>query len=143
MLLLPRTKAPSLLTQSPSTPDPSAAAADETIPSHHILLTSSTGSLSILTPLSEPQYRRLNTLASHLINTLYHPLGLNPRAYRVDKENDGGGVVGNRTIVDGGVVGRWMELGSQRKAEIASRVGVSVEEVRESLVQLGGGLGYL
>jgi cleavage and polyadenylation specificity factor subunit 1 len=140
MILLPRTKAPSLIDPSPNA---AADAVEETTPGHQILLTSSTGSIAVLTPLSEPQYRRLNTLTSHLTNTLYHPLGLNPRAYRVDKENDGGGLAGTRTIVDGGVVGRWMELGSQRRAEIAGRVGVGVDEVREELVQLGSGLGYL
>ena len=53
------------------------------------------------------------------------------------------GSVGGRTIVDGGMLLRWMELGSQRRAEVASRVGVGVDEVREDLVALMGGLGYL
>ena len=53
------------------------------------------------------------------------------------------GMVGGRTVVDGGMLLRWMELGSQRRAEVASRVGVGVEEVREDLVALMGGLGYL
>jgi cleavage and polyadenylation specificity factor subunit 1 len=140
MTLLPRTKVASISLPSP---DASSTTADATIPENQILLTSSTGSLSLLTPLSEPQYRRLSTLTSHLTNTLYHPLGLNPRAYRVDKENDGGGVAGSRTIVDGAVVSRWMELGSQRRAEIAGRLGVDVDEVRDELVALRGGLGYL
>lgn len=46
-------------------------------------------------------------------------------------------------IVDGTVVERWMELGSQRRAEIAGRVGVGVDEIRAELVGLGGGLGFL
>jgi cleavage and polyadenylation specificity factor subunit 1 len=53
------------------------------------------------------------------------------------------GMVGGRTVVDGGMLLRWNELGSQRRAEVASRVGVGVEEVREDLVALMGGLGYL
>ncbi len=36
-----------------------------------------------------------------------------------------------------------MEPGSQRRAEVASRVVVGVEEVREDLVALMGGMGYL
>lgn len=52
-------------------------------------------------------------------------------------------MVGGRTVIDGGVLLRWMELGSQRRAEVAGRVGVDVEEVREDLVALIGGLGYL
>jgi len=38
---------------------------------------------------------------------------------------------------------RWGELGSQRRAEIASRMGVSPEAVRDDLEGLQGGLGYL
>ncbi len=52
-------------------------------------------------------------------------------------------MAGSRSVVDGGVLMRWMELGSQRRAEIAGRIGVGVEEVREELVGLMGGLGYL
>lgn len=49
-------------------------------------------------------------------------------------------------MVDGSlVVGRWNELGSQRRADVAGRVGgIDVEEVREALGELGGGgLGFL
>ena len=53
------------------------------------------------------------------------------------------GSVGGRNVVDGGLLLRWMELGSQRRAEVASRVGVGVDEVRDDLLALMGGLGYL
>lgn len=53
------------------------------------------------------------------------------------------GITGGRAIVDGGILGRWCELGSQRRGEVAGRVGVGVEEVREELAGLQGGLGYL
>ncbi|KAG9230765.1 CPSF A subunit region-domain-containing protein [Amylocarpus encephaloides] len=139
MTLLPRTTAPSILFDTSSNAD---AAAEATIPSHQLLITSTTGSIAVLSTLSEPQYRRLSTLSSHLANTLYHACGLNPRAYRVDR-NAPEGMMGGRAIVDGGLLMRWMELGSQRRSEVAGRVGVDVEEVREDLVQLMGGLGYL
>ncbi|KAI9047701.1 hypothetical protein LZ554_008411 [Drepanopeziza brunnea f. sp. 'monogermtubi'] len=139
MSLLPRTKSATLL---PPSPDAMDTAADATIPEHEILITSSTGCISLLTPLSEAQYRRLSTLTSHLINTLYHACGLNPRAYRVDKDAPEG-MVGSRTVIDGNILMRWMELGSQRRAEVAGRVGVDVLEVREDLASLMGGLGYL
>jgi cleavage and polyadenylation specificity factor subunit 1 len=117
-------------------------AAEATIPEHEILMTSNTGSISLLSPLSEPQYRRLSTLATQLTNTLYHACGLNPKAYRIGKDAPEG-MVGGRTVVDGGILMRWMELGSQRRAEVAGRVGVDVEEVREDLLALMGGLRYL
>ena len=46
-------------------------------------------------------------------------------------------------MVDGNVLGRWLELGSQRRAEIAGRVGVDGEGVREEIKALKGGLGFL
>jgi cleavage and polyadenylation specificity factor subunit 1 len=52
-------------------------------------------------------------------------------------------MISGRTVVDGGMLLRWIEVGSKRRAEVASRVGVGVEEVREDLVALMGGLGYL
>ncbi|KAF4635445.1 hypothetical protein G7Y89_g2657 [Cudoniella acicularis] len=139
MTLLPRTAAATMLPASPEAMD---IAAEATIPTHQILLTSNTGSISLLCPLTEAQYRRLSTLATHLTNTLYHACGLNPRSYRVDKDAPEG-MVGGRNIVDGGILMRWMELGSQRRAEVAGRVGGNVEEIREDLVALMGGLGYL
>jgi cleavage and polyadenylation specificity factor subunit 1 len=139
MTLLPRTQTPSIL---PASPDAMEIATANTIPSHEILLTSSTGSISLLTHLTEPQYRRLNLLSTHLSNTLYHACGLNPKAYRIDKDAPEG-VAGSRGVVDGTILMRWMELGSQRRAEVASRVGVNVDEIRDDLADLVGGLGYL
>ncbi len=139
MTVLPRTKAPTVL---PASPDAMDIAAQATIPEHEVLLTSNTGCISLLSPLSESQYRRLSTLSSHLTNTLYHACGLNPRAYRIDRDAPEG-MVGSRTVVDGTILMRWMELGSQRRAEVAGRVGVDVDEVRDDLAALLGGLGYL
>lgn len=52
-------------------------------------------------------------------------------------------VLGGRPIVDGALLMRWPELGSQRRSEIASRVGLGPEAVRDDLENLQGGLGYL
>lgn len=47
-------------------------------------------------------------------------------------------------MVDGDLVKRWLDLGTQRKAEIANRVGADVWEIRADLEAIGkGGLGYL
>lgn len=124
-----------------------------TIPPHTILFASPTGSLATLTSVSETSYRRLSSLMSQLINTLPHPAGLNPKAYRMPpsatqtKASMGPGVDagGGRNIVDGVVLARWMELASGRRAEIAGRVGYSgSEEVRADLEGVLGwsGLGY-
>lgn len=139
MTLLPRTKAPTLLA---ATAENANLAAEATIPEHEILITSLTGSISVLSPLSEAQYRRVSTLSSHLSNMLYHPCGLNPKAYRQARDAPEG-MLGGRQVVDGSLVGRWMELGTQRRLEVAGRVGVGMQEVRDDLEGLVSGLGYL
>jgi cleavage and polyadenylation specificity factor subunit 1 len=141
MTLVPRTISSPILPVNPEAMD---IAADDTITGHEILVTSQTGAISLLSPLSETQYRRLSTLANHLSNTLYHACGLNPKAYRLGSTDTIEGLVGGgRTIVDGSMLLRWMELGSQRRVEVASRIGVGINEVREDLVALIGGLSYL
>ncbi|KAH8813165.1 CPSF A subunit region-domain-containing protein [Xylogone sp. PMI_703] len=139
MTLLPRTS-PASSTSSLLLPSDVQAQSQSQSP-HQILLTTRTGSLALLTPLSESQYRRLGTLTSHLTNTLSHACGLNPRAYRTDRDAPEA-MVGGRQVVDGDVLRRWMELGTQRRSEVAGRVGVDGEEVREELVWLRSGLLY-
>ncbi|RYP61431.1 hypothetical protein DL771_010131 [Monosporascus sp. 5C6A] len=130
---------------------------------HHLLLLASpTGVLATLTPLTEPQYRRLSLLATQLLSSLPHACGLNPREYRappsvslssatsgvsVDTSTSsaGGGV--GRSVVDGALLARWAELPAGRRAEVAARLGfkVDVADVRDMLREVLGasGLGYL
>jgi len=67
---------------------------------------------------------------------------MNPKAYRI-AANAPEAIIGGRPIVDGNVLWRWMELGAQRRAEVAGRVGVDQETVRDDLEEIGGALGYL
>ena len=138
MTLVPRTIAATIPEISAGSND----VVDATTPAYQLLITANTGTISLLSPLTEIQYRKLNTLATALSNTLNHTCGLNPRAYRIGKDAPEA-MVGGRNVVDGTVLMRWAELSSQKKAEVASRVGIDVEEVREDLVALVSGLGYL
>lgn len=114
---------------------------DETpLPRHQVLMTTQTGAVGLVTPLSEESYRRLSALQSQLTNTLEHPCGLNPRAYRA-VESDG---AAGRGMVDGMLLRQWLDLGKQRRAEIAGRVGAEEWEVRADLESVcGRGLGFL
>ncbi|KLJ06944.1 protein CFT1 [Blastomyces silverae] len=137
MTLLPRTIIPSA--QGPDA-NPDMMELDPSGPLYHVLVTSETGSIALITPLSETTYRRLSALQSQLINTLEHPCGLNPRAFRAI-ESDG---IGGRGMVDGDLLQRWLDLSTQRKAEIANRAGADVWEIRADMEAIGkGGLGYL
>lgn len=108
--------------------------------SHQVLITSQNGSLALVTSITEESYRRLSALQSQLTNTIEHPGGLNPRAFRA-VESDG---AGGRGMVDGNLLRQWLNLGKQRQAESASRVGATEWEIRADLEIAGGdGLGYL
>ncbi|KAI0397396.1 CPSF A subunit region-domain-containing protein [Xylariaceae sp. FL0594] len=118
-----------------------------------ILLASPTGVLATLSPLSEPQYRRLSFLSGQLLSSLPQHAGLNPKDYRAPVSTGAVGVFPpgvdagmGRNVVDGAVLSRWNELGAGKKAEIAGRVGFAgADEVREVLREVLGttGLGYL
>ena len=136
MTLLPRTAVSSEnMIFSPDDMD-----VDLDIPLHQILIASQNGSLGLVTSVSEESYRRLSALQSQLTNTLEHPCGLNPRAFRA-VESDG--TVG-RGMIDGTLLRQWLDLGKQRQTEIAARVGASEWEIKADLEAVGGGgLGYL
>lgn len=106
----------------------------------HILVTTQTGSIGLITPVDETSYRRLGAVEAHLTSILEHAAGLNPREYRA-VESEG---FGARGIVDGSIVQRIGELGSTRRAEVLSRAGSDAWLLRSDLEIIGGGgLGWL
>ncbi|EER28647.1 CPSF A subunit region family protein [Coccidioides posadasii C735 delta SOWgp] len=126
---------------SPSADDPGEDDMDvDYVPkSYQVLVTSQEGSIGVVTPLTEDSYRRLSALQSQLVTSMEHPCGLNPKAYRA-VESDG---FGGRGIVDGNLLLRWLDMGVQRKAEIAGRVGADIESIRVDLEKISGGLDFL
>lgn len=113
---------------------------DENVSANQVLITAQNGSLALVTSLAEDAYRRLSALQSQLTNTVEHPSGLNPRAFRA-VESDG--TVG-RGMIDGNLVRQWLDLSRQRQGEIAGRVGSTEWEIRADLEAISGdGLGYL
>ncbi|KAK4630456.1 hypothetical protein CLAFUW4_08619 [Fulvia fulva] len=113
----------------------------ESSPLFHVLTTSLTGSIGMITPLDESSYRRLSALQTHLTTILEHPASLNPRAYRAIESESFGGA---RGVVDGNIVRRINELGAARRADVLGRAGADNWSIRSDLeVVGGGGLGYL
>ncbi len=107
---------------------------------YHVLTTSLTGAIGLITPVDEATYRRLGALQTHLTTVLEHAGGLNPRAYR-SVEADG---FAGRGVVDGSLVKRVWELGSARRADVLARAGSDAWGIRSDLeVVGGGGLGWL
>ena len=113
---------------------------DSQSPLYQALMTTQNGSLGLITCIPEESYRRLSALQSQLTNTLEHPCGLNPRAFRA-VESDG---TAGRGILDGNLLFKWIGMSKQRKAEIAGRVGAHEWEIKADLEVISGdGLGYL
>ncbi|KAK5165677.1 hypothetical protein LTR04_000989, partial [Oleoguttula sp. CCFEE 6159] len=146
LTLLPSTLPAAAPTAEPTNPAPVPSSTPPDLPGlpqpsntvlHHVLLTTATGSLALITPLPEPAYRRLTALSTHLANYLDHPAGLNPRAYRAVERHgsvgagegfaggggSGGGGMGGRSVVDGNLVRRIWELGMGRREEVLGRAG--------------------
>ncbi|KAJ5026847.1 CPSF A subunit region-domain-containing protein [Bipolaris maydis] len=103
-----------------SSPDDKA-----TQPLHQILCTSQSGTLALVTPLSEDTYRRLSNLSAYLSNTLDATAGLNPRAFRASDTPDGGWDAGTgaRGMLDGNLLMRWGELGERGRREGLAKYG--------------------
>ncbi|KAJ5552933.1 Cleavage/polyadenylation specificity factor A subunit C-terminal [Penicillium frequentans] len=134
--LLPRTAVSSELVESTA----DEMDVDQAISTHNVLIASQNGSLALVTTVTEESYRRLSALQSQLTNTIEHPGGLNPRAFRA-VESDG---ASGRGMVDGTLLRQWLSLGKQRQADFAGRVGATEWEIRADLEAIGGdGLGYL
>ncbi|KAF2417221.1 hypothetical protein EJ08DRAFT_654574 [Tothia fuscella] len=139
---------PISLTRLPSTLTPPAPETDiegdteiETPQTQsQILVTTQTGTIGLLTALTETQYRRLGALQTYLTNQLDNHAGLNPKGYRVvDGER-----FGSRGVIDGTLLSRWSELSSQRRVEALGKVGVEEWVIRSDVEAVGGGgLGFL
>ncbi|KAL3470459.1 CPSF A subunit region-domain-containing protein [Aspergillus californicus] len=113
---------------------------DSAAPLHQILITSHNGSVGLITCIPEESYRRLSALQSQLTNTLEHPCGLNPKAYRAVESDASAG----RGMLDGSLLFQYLDMSKQRKLEIASRFGAKEWEIKADLEVIGGdGLGYL
>lgn len=113
---------------------------DSVAPLHNVLVTSHNGSIGLVTGVSEESYRRLSALQSQLTNSLEHPCGLNPRAYRAVESDASAG----RGMLDGNLLFQYLDMSKQRKVEIAGRVGAKEWEIKADLEVIGGdGLGYL
>ncbi|KAK3336811.1 CPSF A subunit region-domain-containing protein [Cercophora scortea] len=96
-----------------------------------LLLASPTGVLAALRPLSESAYRRLSSLATQLTTSLPHAAGLNPKGYRMPSAScptSGVDAGVGRSIVDGVVLERFVELGTGRRGEMAGRAGYAGPE---------------
>ncbi|CAH0048218.1 unnamed protein product [Clonostachys solani] len=127
------------------------------INTHLLLLSSPSGHLSSLSAISESAHRRLYSLQTQLLSIVPSYAGLNSKAHRLPSTssittNSAGRSIGVDTaagrsaaIIDGEVLARWTELGTAKRAELATKGGYDgVQEMRDELQSVLGwsGLSY-
>lgn len=113
---------------------------DQGDPINHILITTQSGAVHLITPLDNAAYRRLSNLHGQMTSILEQPAALNPREYRASD----GDVAAARGVIDGTLVQRIGELGSARRAEVLGRCDSDAWTLRSDLeVICGGGLAWL
>jgi cleavage and polyadenylation specificity factor subunit 1 len=139
MTLLPSTLSPFTVQEDTMTNGHDHATPSS--PLFHVLLTSASGSIDLITALDETTYRRLSALQIHLTSILEHTAGLNPRAYRACVEGEG---FGGRGVVDGNLIRRIFELGTAKRRDVLGRAAGDAWRLRSDLEIIGGGgLAYL
>ncbi|KAI5780740.1 CPSF A subunit region-domain-containing protein [Peziza echinospora] len=140
--MLPRTSLPSP-SPDPRTPNGNNAASK----SEYLCLTSTlTGVLAIVTTVPESVYRRLNIIQNQLISGEEHTAALNPKGYRAACLGSGraGSTEILRGVLDGAFLQRrWAGLSEGRKAEIATKAGVTGKGISDDLVGIETAMLYL
>ncbi|XP_060595020.1 cleavage and polyadenylation specificity factor subunit 1-like [Ruditapes philippinarum] len=94
------------------------------------------GSLGYLLPVSEKVYRRLLMLQNALNMQLPHTAGLNPRSYRAVQNNSADLANAHKNVLDGELLWKFLHLSVLEKSEMAKRIGTSVDQLVEDLMEV-------
>ena len=96
---------------------------------HNILYGTNKGSIGNICPVDEKVYRRLEMLENKLTTALEHRAGLNPKAFRMAQSRGMKRGKAMRNILDGGMLIKFLSLGTLKQRELARRIGTSVEQL--------------
>ncbi|KAI8969822.1 CPSF A subunit region-domain-containing protein [Pilobolus umbonatus] len=104
---------------------------------HFCLCGTFSGSISVISPISEKTFKRLNTLYGQLVNNVQHIAGLNPRAYRLIK-GPKQRMASNRTkaVLDGDLIFEFAGLSLDEQNETTKQIGTTVSRIMEDLVDI-------
>ncbi|GLB39375.1 putative CPSF A subunit region [Lyophyllum shimeji] len=95
---------------------------DPTIPQAKLLIGSTDGSLSVLTPVDEHAFKRLQLLQGQLTRNIQHIAGLNPKAFRIVR-NDFVSKPLSKGILDGNLLSHFESLPIPRQDEVTRQIG--------------------
>ncbi|KAI8084961.1 CPSF A subunit region-domain-containing protein [Halteromyces radiatus] len=106
---------------------------------HFCLCGSFSGSISVVSPIPEKTFKRLNTLYGQLVNSIQHVAGLNPRAYRLIKGSKQR-MASNRTkaVLDGDLIHAFAGLAVDRQKDLTKQIGTTVPRIMEDIVEIMG-----
>ncbi|XP_052231440.1 cleavage and polyadenylation specificity factor subunit 1-like isoform X1 [Dreissena polymorpha] len=93
------------------------------------------GSIGYLLPIQEKVYRRLLMLQNALSIQIPHNAGLNPKAYRAVQTDSSDLVNAHKNILDGELLWKFLHLSILEKNETAKRIGTSVDQLVEDLME--------
>ncbi|KAH9502918.1 Cleavage and polyadenylation specificity factor subunit 1 [Bulinus truncatus] len=93
------------------------------------------GSIGYLLPIAEKVFRRQQMLQGSMISQLPSPAGLNPKAYRTFKSNRTDSSNPLRNILDGELCWKFLFLSAMEKIEVAKKIGTTVDQLIEDLME--------
>lgn len=94
------------------------------------------GSLGYLLPVTEKVYRRLLMLQNALVTHIPQTAGLNPKMYRAAKMPATELANANKNILDGELLWKYLHLSMMEKAEMAKRIGTTVEQLVDDFMEI-------
>ncbi|KAJ7583446.1 CPSF A subunit region-domain-containing protein [Mycena floridula] len=95
------------------------------------------GSLASITPMDEQAGKRLQLLQGQLTRNIQHVAGLNPKAYRIVR-NDHVSKPLSKGIIDGNLVRSFEGLPTARQAEMTKQIGTEVGVVLRDWAAMNG-----
>ena len=122
-------------TNSPSLMSPASLPTAPSSVRSALLMSSMHGSLAVMHPLDDLQYRRLHSLASQVHMHVPMVGALNARQWgSVQRRNGRTGGAGRRGIVDGGLLRVWLGLDVDQQLLLCRMIGMQVEQVYDILL---------
>ncbi|XP_066019502.1 cleavage and polyadenylation specificity factor subunit 1-like [Pocillopora verrucosa] len=94
------------------------------------------GGLGLLLPMTEKTYRRLHMLQTKLVECIPHVAGLNPKAFRLVRGKKRSLNNPHRNILDGELLGKFLQLGTMEKLEVAKKIGTTPAQILDDLMDV-------
>ncbi|XP_072014167.1 cleavage and polyadenylation specificity factor subunit 1-like isoform X2 [Amphiura filiformis] len=103
---------------------------------HAVFMATLDGGLGLLLPMTEKIYRRLFMLQNGMTSNTPHVGGLNPRAYRQIVSPQRALSNPHKNILDGDLLWKFTHLGVVEKNELAKKIGTTVEQIMDDLMDV-------